>query len=213
MKFDRQSLLTYLIFLVTGAASSTGVWALTNRIQPTPIYITPAPATPTPTVTPTPGPILVFVNGAVQQPDTYELPHQSRVEAAIVAAGGFADEAHAEVVNLALILEDGSQVYVPSQTETAVPTPPVVSIPLSSEAATKSQGDSAVPSGAPININTAGLDALETLPGIGPSTAQKIIDYREENGPFAQIEAIMDVSGIGEGKFDKIKDQITVEDG
>ena len=64
-----------------------------------------------------------------------------------------------------------------------------------------------------ININTAAKEALETLPGIGPSTAQKIVDYRDEVGMFTQIEDIMNVSGIGEGKFDKIKDQITVEDG
>ena len=214
MKLERQYWLTYLIFLLAGAASSTGFWSLFNRIQPAPIYITPAPPTALPEPTATPSPILVFVIGAVANPGTYELAYESRVEAAIVAAGGFGNDAHAEVVNLALPLQDGSQVYVPSNVETAVPTPPIVSLPLSNQAAANSgQGGLPESTGGPININTASLDALQTLPGIGPSTAQKIINYREENGPFAEIEEIMDVSGIGEGKFDKIKDEITVKDG
>lgn len=213
MKFDRQYLLTYVVFVLLGATGSTGYWAFFSSIQPTPIYLTPAPATAVPTLTPTPSAIVVFVNGAVVFPNTYELPFNSRVDEAIAAAGGFTEAAYVDVVNQAQLLQDGSQVYVPSVAETAVSTPTVVTIPLSNQMAPAGDGEAGEVAGQPININTAGSEALQTLPGIGPSTAQKIIDHRQESGPFTAIENIMDVSGIGEGKFDKIKDQITVEDG
>jgi len=97
---------------------------------------------------------------------------------------------------------------VPSETETTASLP-VVSVPVLNVGS----GGQPEQLAGKVNINIATKEALETLPGIGPSTAQKIVDYRDEVGMFTQIEDIMNVSGIGEGKFDKIKDQITVEDG
>lgn len=142
---------------------------------------------------PPPGNIQVHVTGAVIQPGIYELPYGSRVGAAVEAAGGFTDQADRESINLAAILEDGSQVRVAAIGE---PTP------------TRSSGD-ANP-GDLVNINTASAAELESLPEIGPVIAQNIIDYREANGPFASIEAIQDVPEIGPGKFEAIRNLITV---
>jgi competence protein ComEA len=210
MKFDRQSLMVYVVFLFMGAAGSMGTLTLFNRVQPATIVITPLAPTAVPEPTATPGPITVFVNGAVNVPGLYALSRGSRVDDAIAAAAGFAPEAAADVVNLAQELQDGSQIYVPLQTE-AAGSPPVVSVPVLNV----SSGTGGLPEQpqGKVNLNTASKELLETLPGIGPSTAQKIADYRDEVGLFTQIEDIMNVSGIGEGKFDKIKDQITVEDG
>jgi competence protein ComEA len=137
----------------------------------------------------------VHVSGAVRQPDVYELPPGSIVKDAIEVAGGPADSADLDGVNLAVELHDQQQVYVPRQGE-IVPMAPAV-------------GGGGVASG-PVNINTATPAELETLPGIGPKTADTIVEYREANGPFRTIEDIMDVPGIGEGTFEKIKGGITV---
>jgi competence protein ComEA len=178
--------------------------------DPVPILIdTPVPtATVEPTITPgstvTAQPIQAFVNGAVNEPDVYILPPGSRVKQIVEAAGGFTDEANTAVINLAMPLVDGMQIYVPELKEsTAEPQQSII------QPAMPSRGGISV-GGLLININTAEQEELETLPGIGPVTAQKIIDYRTANGDFSTIEAILDVSGIGEVTFEKIKDLITV---
>jgi competence protein ComEA len=117
------------------------------------------------------------------------------VKDAITAAGGATDEADLDRINLATKLADQMQVYVPSQGEAAVP--------VSSGSALGAATDK-------ININTASAEELDKLPGIGPSLANAIIDYRTKNGPFQQIEDINDVKGIGDALFEKIKEQITV---
>jgi competence protein ComEA len=127
----------------------------------------------------------------------YELPEGSRVQDAVTAAGGLLAEADATGINLAARLEDGQQINIPGGG--GVPAPPAVFI-----------GNA--PTDGPvelININTAGLEELDALPGIGPTTAQKIIDYRTEHGDFQTIEDILNVSGIGPATFDNIKDLIT----
>jgi competence protein ComEA len=143
---------------------------------------------------PTPAPIMVYVNGAVNKTGLYSLPPGSRVNDAIQAAGGFTSGANTSSINLAELLEDGSQINVP---ELISPSEP--------DNSTKSTNPSLVL----VDINTATLEQLDTLPGIGPKTAQDIIDYRNANGPYAKIEDILDVSGIGPVTFDKIKDLIT----
>ena len=188
-----------------GIIVGVGGVTLSRQIQPAPIVITPPAPTATPQPTATPGPILVFVNGQVARPAVYELPPGSRVEAAITAAGGFTEEANTAVVNLAQPLNDGAQVYVPGAEENW-PAAGVVVNPAAGAAA-RSPGNGAV---GLININTATIEELDALPGIGPSIAQKIVEYRESNGPFATIESIMDVPGIGEAKFAQIREQITV---
>ena len=138
------------------------------------------------------------------------MPPDSRVGDAIEAAGGWADEANTTVVNLAQPLVDGMQIYVPSEAEVVEILPPVVSEP---DSFTRS-GDSidVTNTGGLVNINMAGLEELDGLPGIGPSTAQKILDYQEEYGRFNTFEELMNVSGIGEAKFGSVQELITAGD-
>jgi len=159
---------------------------------------------------PTPVPIQVHISGAVQNPGLYALLPGSRVQDAIEAAGGLSDNADLSGLNLAAPLEDGSLIQISTLQPTIAPTEqplpssralvlPVVEPPPTEDSET-----------ALININTASQAELETLSGIGPVTAQKIIDYRNANGPFAAIDEIQKVSGIGPATFEKIKDFITV---
>jgi competence protein ComEA len=180
-----------VISLVVG-----GVIGHFTQLQPnTPIVISTPLPDPTSLPEPTPAPIRVHVSGAVRQPDVYELPAGCIVKDALEAAGGPADDADLDGINLAVELRDQQQVYVPRQGE-AVPMAPA---PV---------GGGAV--SGPVNINTATAAELETLPGIGPKTADAIVEYREANGSFETIEDIMDVPGIGEGTFEKIRGGITV---
>jgi competence protein ComEA len=185
-----------------------GVVALTmlKKVQPAPIVIVPPAPTLTPAPTETPGPLRIYVNGQVVTPAVYSLPVGSIVQGAVEAAGGFTAIADTAVVNLAQPLTDGMQIYVPAKGE-VVSVPVVVAAP----GGATGEGSTAVGSNGLININTAAIEGLDALPGIGPSTAQKIIEHREVNGPFATIEGIMDVPGIGEAKFAQIKDLITVD--
>ena len=160
---------------------------------------------------PSPAPVVVYVSGAVQQPGVYPLDPGSRVQDAIQTAGGLLPEADTQLLNLAAPLEDGSHIQVPARPPTATPklTPGL-------QATSKSGASTPLPveilPTVPglININTATLEELDTLPGIGPSIAQRIIDYRTTNGLFATIEDIQNVKGIGPVTFEKIKDLITV---
>ncbi len=149
----------------------------------------------------------VYVSGEVNDPGVYVVEPGMIVEDVIQLAGGFTDKADRNLVNLALRVRDELQVVVPAVGETvALPTaPPEAGMSAVVEPAAATPTIPAI-----ININTATLEELDTLPGIGPSTAQNIIDHRTQNGPFAQIEDIMNVSGIGEGRFNEIKALITV---
>jgi competence protein ComEA len=153
-----------------------------------------------PTVSPEP--IVVYVLGAVERPGVYALPPNSRVIDAIQAAGGFSELAVTTDVNVAALLRDGQQLEIPGSGE--LPTPVFVI------------GDSGllvtptpIP-GDPVNINTADLALLDTLPGIGPTTAQRIIDYREANGPFNQVDDLLKVAGIGPVSLERLRPFITV---
>lgn len=173
---------------------------------PAPIVIhqiTP-PAVQTRTPTATPGSIQVYVSGAVARPGVYAIPWDSRVEQAIHAAGGAAADADLVRVNLAQRVYDEQQIYVPYKNEQATPVlPTAVPRLISSEI-------SSAP-GLKVNINTASAGELETLPGIGPTLAQRVVDYRQSNGPFQCPDDIKKVKGIGDGIFAQIKDLITVE--
>lgn len=177
-----------------------------NRETPAPIEIVPPEPTPTAQPTMTPSPILVYVSGEVLAPDVYELAPDSRIKQLVEAAGGFTDDADPAAVNLAQPLADGAHVHIPAAGE-LMPTPSgALASPVPQRDSTEIDlgfgGDL-------ININTADLPELDKLPGIGPVTAQKILDYRAVNGPFLDIKAIMEVDGIGQGKFDQIKQLIT----
>lgn len=140
--------------------------------------------------------IVVHVSGAVASSGVYELPEGSRVSDAIDAAGGMVDDASEDALNLARVLVDGEQVVVPTVEERMQELQAVAN-------------GGASPSGK-VNINTATAEQLDTLPGIGESTAQKIIADREANGPFASPEDLKRVSGIGDKKFAELADLITV---
>lgn len=151
-----------------------------------------------PSASPTPGPrIGVDMIGAVQQPGVYYLESPARIVDAIEAAGGFAPDADREKINLASHLTDGQQVRVPRVGELAQ-TEPAAPLDAGSSATTV------------VNINQADAAALDTLDGIGPTTAAAIVEYRTTSGPFKRIEEIQDVKGIGPALFSKIKDHISV---
>ena len=148
--------------------------------------------------------IKVYVCGAVQRPDVYEISADSRIVDAVSAAGGFAIDAYPEAMNLAETVSDGSRIYVPTKEE--VDALAVVYSDTGSET-----GGTMSDSTGRVNINTATLEELTTLPGIGDTRARAIIDYREQNGAFGNIEDIMQVTGIKEKSFSKIKDSICVK--
>jgi len=184
----------YILILLVNAIVLGAVVVFLNRPEPKAIVVT--PATPLPEPTPLPARIVVYVSGAVQSPGVYELSDGARVDDAVQAAGGPAADADLARVNLAKRLRDEEQVYVPRVGETSPPVPPA--------------GTTGGSAGGKININAATVAELETLPGVGPALAQRIVEYREEHGPFARIEDIKKVSGIGDKMFERIKDLITV---
>jgi len=195
-----------ILVLLVNLAVIGGLFLWLKRPDSSPVEITPPDPTPTPvpTPTPTPAPIRVYITGAVLYPDVYRLAPGSIVKDAIEAAGGITDDADLVRINLALELQDQQQIYVPHKDEVDAP-PPVA------------DGQSRSPSGGielsgQVNINTATIEELDTLPGIGPGYAQRIVEYRQLNGPFGSIEEITLVSGIGDATFEKIRDRITVGD-
>lgn len=154
--------------------------------------------------------IVVHIMGAVKNEGIVELNEGARVSDAINSAGGLAEDADMSKINLAYVLEDGVKIRIPSindePTEEYITTDGVEIVESSSQT-TQNGGNSK--SGL-ININTANETELDSLPGIGPSIAAKIINYREENGDFASIEDIKNVNGIGDSKFEELRDLICV---
>ncbi|MGD1412892.1 helix-hairpin-helix domain-containing protein [Bacillus stercoris] len=144
--------------------------------------------------------IVIDIKGAVQHPGVYEMRTGDRVSQAIEKAGGTNEQADEVQVNLAEILQDGTVVYIPKKGE---------------ETAGQQGAGGAVQSGGGkgelVNINTATVEELQGISGVGPSKAEAIIAYREENGRFQTIEDITKVSGIGEKSFEKIKSSISVK--
>ena len=140
--------------------------------------------------------IFVYVCGAVCNPGVYELPADSRAYEAVTQAGGMQEEAAGTAVNLAEVLTDGQKLQIPFQGEVSD--------------SQRSDG-SEMTMDSRININTASLEELMTLKGIGQTRAEQILEYREKHGSFASPEAIMNVDGIKQGTYDKIKDNIRVQ--
>ncbi len=141
-----------------------------------------------------PGDVFVHVTGAVAAPGLYRLFEGARVVDAIAAAGGFADGADRSAVNLARAVSDGEQLVVPVVGE-----------------APAAQTDDATTAGdGRVNLNTADVAALDTLPRIGPALAQRIIDWREQNGRFTSVEDLLAVPGIGDKMLEGLRDLVTV---
>ncbi|MCY3781203.1 MAG: ComEA family DNA-binding protein [Chloroflexi bacterium] len=185
--------IVFLVLIILIAIS--GAVLLRSRPKPVLIEIHPPAPTSTPLPTPTPAPITVYVTGAVTGPDQlYELPHGSRVSDAVAAAGGLLEGANRTLVNLAAVLRDGDQVHVPFADAAAeaidLPTPP---------------------GGERVYINSATQAELETLPGVGPALAQRIIDYRELVGTFDTLDDLDKVSGIGPATLEGLKDLLAFD--
>lgn len=161
-----------------------------------PIALQPAPTQP---------PIAVDIAGAVTKPGLYEFQKGARIQDALDAAGGLLTSADAASLNLAALLEDGQKLDIPYK-EGEAPLDVTPGPDLPGETPTPSSEDL-------VCINTAELEELMKLPRIGEVTAQKIIAYRDDNGPFSSIEDLMNVSGIGLNTLDVIRDLITADCG
>lgn len=191
-------LLAILAALTVTVAGASMRNSRRSQVQTT---ILPAPSpveTETVTTSPSPLPkIWVYVVGEVNLPGVYSLDTGALISDAIEAAGGFTDQGDREAVNLVTVLRDNAMIKVPAKGEST------------GDNWLISEGTSSQASGK-ININTASLEELCTLSGVGESTAGKILSYREANGPFETIEDIMKVPGIKESKFAAIKEEICV---
>jgi len=183
-----------VIGILVGLLLAGGMYASTREPQGVSIELRPAP---------TPEPLRVHVAGAVVRPGVYSLGEDSRVSDAVEAAGGFVVEADKNALNLAAHLEDGERLDIPY---------------VAGFVPQEEQGFVVVTEGTPspliggdlININTASVEELDKLPGIGQTTAINIINYRTTHGYFATIEDITKVSGVLPSIYDEIKDLITV---
>jgi competence protein ComEA len=186
-----------LMVVLVAVLGGAGLWYA--RSLPKPVTIAESgpgaaqqvSSSPSPSVT-----LIVDVAGAVKEPGVYEFAEGDRVIDAIERAGGSLPKAELSLLNLAAPLADGTQILVPKAGPTAVSGVPGGTTPGSS--------------GGLINVNTASATELESLSGIGEVLAATIIEYRTQNGPFASVEDLMDVSGIGPATLDEIRDQVTV---
>lgn len=177
----------------------------------TTIQILPPAPTPTNLPTATPAPLEIYVTGAIQTPQArITLLPGSRVEDAIAAAGGTTDDALLDAVNLAQLLHDGDQVHVPFKSTDSTDSPATLVLPTPNTS-NPTAPVAASSSSTLININTATLTELETLPSIGPALGQRIIDYRTQNGPFQSVDDLVNVSGIGPSILERLRPLVTVD--
>ena len=153
--------------------------------------------------------VVIHITGEVKKPGVVKLKQGTRIEDVISAAGGLTENADISNVNLAYVVEDGTKIRIPSSDEENndeqyITTDSGKDIVVSNE-------NNEFPNNIFVNINTATQTELEQLPGIGASIATRIIDYRNKNGKFKSIEDIKNVTGIGDSKYEKIKDNIKVK--
>ena len=143
--------------------------------------------------------MVVYISGAVYKPGVFELSANARVFDAVVMAGGLTPDADVAKINMAQRLKDGMHIHV--ETRSSLQEQGVGEIKRSV---------SKIKSGSKININTADKSQLDTLPGVGPALAERIVEYRQTNGGFNDIEELKKVSGFGPSKFEKVKDKVTI---
>lgn len=197
---DQSTRTTILATLVIAIMIVIGLIAIVAS-RPDPVVMTINPPVPTATEVPTatPSPILVYVTGAIAESETtVRVPHNSRVQDAINAVGGVTEDADLSRVNLAAIIHDGDQIHVPVLGDDSEEAGVIPALPTRS-------------GGPVIYINTAVAEELQRLPGIGAVIADRIIAYREANGPFSSFEQLGEVEGIGEATLEEITPFISLE--
>ena len=167
-----------------------------------------APSSPTAVASPVQ--LVVYLCGAVRRPGVYHLDQGARVADLLALGGGALAKAELQAINLAAPLADGQQVVVPEKGAAGAAAAAPAASGSSGAASGGTAGASSPVPGAPVNLNTATLEQLDALPGVGPSTAQKIIDYRTANGGFKSVDELNQVSGIGDVRFAALKDLVTV---
>jgi competence protein ComEA len=143
-----------------------------------------------------PARLVVHVVGAVRRPGLYRLDHGSRIADAVRRAGGATRRADLSLVNLAAQVADGTQVVVPAR------------VTVAAGQAEGGGGEAAAPAAGPVHLNTATIEQLDALPGIGPVTAQKILDYREQHGAFSSIDDLDAIPGIGPARLEQLREQV-----
>jgi competence protein ComEA len=188
-----------LIAIVAMVLAGAGLWYLRSLPRPVAIRSDVQRAAPVPAASTSPSPslLLVHVAGLVREPGVYEFRTGDRVVDAVQAAGGPRKHADLDALNLAAPLTDGQQVLVPARGPSGggagvLPAPGAMATP------------------GLVDVNTASGSELDTLPGIGPVLAQRIIDYRTEHGPFATVDDLDDVSGIGPATLEDLRPMVTV---
>ena len=187
-----------LVALLAVTLGGAGLWYVRSLPRPVEIATAPSGGTASAPASASPSPevvVLVDVAGWVRRPGVYEFTEGARVIDAIDAAGGARSGAVLEALNLAAPLTDGTQILVPREGQEGVAPAPVTGGAVA---------------GGLVNVNSAIATELEELPGIGEVIAQRIIDYRTENGPFATVDELVDVSGIGDAILESIRELVTV---
>ncbi len=187
-----------LVALLAVTLGGAGLWYVRSLPRPVEVAAAPSGGTASAPASASPSPevvVLVDVAGWVRRPGVYEFTEGARVIDAIDAAGGARSGALLEALNLAAPLTDGIQILVPREGQEGVAPAPVTGGAVA---------------GRLVNVNSAIATELEELPGIGEVIAQRIIDYRTENGPFATVDELLDVSGIGDAILESIRELVTV---
>jgi competence protein ComEA len=187
-----------LVALLAVTLGGAGLWYVRSLPRPVEVAAAPSGGTASAPASASPSPevvVLVDVAGWVHRPGVYEFTEGARVIDAIDAAGGARSGALLEALNLAAPLTDGTQILVPREGQEGVAPAPVTGGAVA---------------GGLVNVNSAIATELEELPGIGEVIAQRIIDYRTENGPFATVDELVDVSGIGDAILESIRELVTV---
>jgi competence protein ComEA len=187
-----------LVAFLAVTLGGAGLWYVRSLPRPVEVAAAPSEGTASAPASASPSPevvVLVDVAGWVRRPGVYEFTEGARVIDAIDAAGGARSGAVLEALNLAAPLTDGTQILVPREGQEGVAPAPVTGGAVA---------------GGLVNVNSAIATELEELPGIGEVIAQRIIDYRTENGPFATVDELVDVSGIGDAILESIRELVTV---